>query len=568
MRQLRRWSGAHDIQFALFAPYCEAVALMGSWRRWQRQPMQRDERGWWRVAIPLRDGEYTYKFAVQSKSFFMVDRWVEVPDPRALQWTEDDTAACLLVRQGRRCDITYHWRHDDVPLPANDALIIYELQLSDFTGIPRSQRGSRPIPPLVQAVERLDYLRDLGVNAVELMPCNEFPGDYSWGYNPFSPFPVANAYGTPDDLCRFVDECHGRGIRVIHDGVYNHSTEDGPLTKIDYTYWYYQENPDEPDQRYGPKFDYEHFDVHLRIWPARELIRDAVICWIDRFHLDGIRFDATYLIRNFDFLHWLHSEIFNYVTQKPFITIAEHIPQDPAICGPDGPLDAAWHEDFSFQLLAVALGRDYNGHHAFDLDALVAVLDPPRQGYRSAFDIVNYLENHDRERVMYLLGKDANTFDRAAFRRLKLVATLLLTAPGMPMLWMGQEFGASNVKTLARIPLDWKLPHAANNADLLRHYQQLLTLRAHRPELHSDTLEIVAMHREQGIIAFKRWNGHGGITVVVANLRDDSAADVVIGDWPGDGIWQEWNATEQSIEGGTLHTSLEPSEAKIYLSQV
>ena len=498
----------NGIAFSLFAPYNESVALVGTFNNWQPLPMQKDDKGWWRVTIPIADGHYEYKFQVKSESFFQVGKVVEVTDPRAVALTRDSNENALLtVENGKRVVTSYQWKHDDKPLPANDALVIYEMHVGDFTGGPGDEpAGNNAVPKgtFLAVIEKLDYLASLGINAIELMPCNEFPGERSWGYNPTSIFAVENNYGTPDDLCQLVDECHGRGIRVIHDGVYNHAVETAPLTQIDYTYWYYKDNPDEPGNRFGPKYDYEHRDDNLGIWPARQHIRDAILFWIDRFHIDGVRFDATYLIKHFNFLSWLHSEIFQHIKHKPFYTIAENIPEDPNVAGPNGPLDAAWHENLMQQMVATTLGIEYDGRQPFNTYSLIHLLDPRTDGFSGAFNVVNYIDNHDHERIMNLLGEQAKIFGEPAFRRVKLGASLLLTAPGTPMLWMGQEWGEAIPKTTDWERISWALLQNSSNADLQRYYSGLITLRKESRALQSNTIEPLFNDSDRSIIAFKR----------------------------------------------------------------
>lgn len=558
---------SNGVEFTLFAPYNEEVALTGSWNGWGRIPMTKDERGWWRVSVPLPDGDYEYKFVVKSKSFFMEGQEAHVADPCAVQLTPDFENARLAVRHGQRAITTYEWKHDDKPLPPNDALVIYEMHVGDFTGGPGDDQDG-PKGRFQDAIHKLDYLASLGVNAIELMPANEFPTPRSWGYNPTSIFAVENTYGTPDDLCRLVDECHARGIRVIHDGVYNHSQENAPLTRIDYTYWYYRQNPDEPYNRFGPKFDYEHFDDNLQVWPARQHVRDAILFWIDHFHIDGVRFDATYLIKHFEFLDWLHDEIFKDVTYKPFYTIAENIPQDPKVTGQGGPLDAAWHEHFYQQMMSTILGMPRDGREPFNIDGIFSVLDPRRDGFGGAFNVVNYIDNHDHERVMWELGQTAKLFDAPAFRRNKLGAALLLTSPGVPMIYMGQEFGESAAKTTDWQKIDWSLLQNQTNADLMRYYAGLIHLRTHTRALQSNTFEPIFVDQGRSILAFKRWDDAGGLVVVVANLNDDYEGSIEIGNWPGDGAWHEhiYNY-DVEVQGSVLNDTLAESGVKIYLKR-
>lgn len=558
---------ANPIEFALFAPYNEEAALVGEWNDWQRIPMQKDDKGWWHVAVPLEDGEYEYKFAVKSKSYFMVDQWVEVADPRALKLTLDSLENSIItVKGGKQVFTTYEWKHDDVPLPGNDALVIYELHVGDFSGGPGDEQN--PNKGKFQAViDKLDYLKDMGINAIELMPCNEFPGERSWGYNPRSIFAVENNYGSPDDLCRLVDECHARGIRVIHDGVYNHSESNAPLTQIDHDYWYYHDNPDPEGLRFGPKFNYEHHDPNLNVWPARQHVRDAIKFWIDHFHIDGIRFDATALIKYYDYLDWLHENIHGYVKNKPFYLIAEHLPQDPTVAGEDGPMDAAWHEHYAHQITATILGKDRDGRQPYNLDGLEQVIDPRNDGFGGAFNVVNYIDNHDKDRILWELGQDATTFDDAAFRRVKLGAVILLTSPGVPMVWMGQEFGESAAKTMDWQRLDWSLLQNENNSDLLNYYKGLIRLRTSTPALHGNTIEFIAKMDERCILAYKRWDDAGGVVIVVANLADKFGGEFEIGNAGlEDDVWHEYiHNYDVTISGGVLKDSLAESEVKIYV---
>lgn len=556
------------VEFKLFAPYNESVKLAGSWNDWQPQDMTRGDDGWWRASVPLEDGEHPYKFDVVSKSFFAEGETLRVADPRALRITEDaDENSVVVVKNGQRVDVEYDWQHNDVPLPQNHELVIYEMHIGDFSGGPGDDQEG-PKGRFADAIEKLDYLAELGINAVELMPVNEYPGSYSWGYNPRSLFAVENGYGTPEDLCRFVDECHARGIRVLYDGVFNHTDGEAPLTKIDYTYWYHGQNNDPAEMQWGAKFNIEFCDEALGIWPARQHIRDAIILWLDLFHFDGIRFDATRAIRSFDFMGWLQAEIYNHIDGlKPFITIAEHVPEDPAITGPDGPFDAAWNESFSKQLMSTISTQEQDGRQPFNLDAVAGVLDPRHEGYANAANVIHYIDNHDQDRIMWQLG-EANFIDDPAFRRMEMGAALLLTAPGIPLLWMGQEFGESAPRMLERQPIDWSLLQNGRNAQLHDRYKYLIDLRTHAPALQGDAFEIIHQDGERGVFVFKRWDDGGSVIVVVANIEDKHQGAVEIGNWPGDGMWHEYTHNyDVDVQGGVMRDQLAESEVKIYLKK-
>lgn len=554
------------VTFELLAPYNEDVQLIGSWNDWQPTPMQCGDDGIWRADVALDDGDYHYKFEVVSKSFFAPGERLRVADPKALEVTRDsDENAIIRIRGGKRLMTSYQWQHDDVPLPANHELIIYEMHIGEFRGGPGD--SSEEQGTFQRVIEKLDYLVDLGINAVELMPVNEFPGHHSWGYSQRSIYAVENNYGTPDDLCHLVDECHARGIRVIHDTVYNHMEAEAPLTQIDYSYWFYEQNPDEAGLDFGPKFNYEHHDANLNIYPAREHVIGAMDQWVTLFHIDGLRFDATRALKYFDLLHWLHQEAHSRAGFKPFYTIAEHIPQDPTVAGPDGPVDAAWHDSFYRQMMATVLGVPFQDRDPFSTNAVLAVLDPRADGFPGAMNVIHYLNNHDEPRIMQLLGEMATTFDDAALRRNKLGATLLLTAPGVPMLWMGQEFGQSTPKTMERNPLHWALLENDLNAGLHAHYKHVIGLRKSNPALTSNNYETVLNQPERALLGFKRWNQDGNVVVVVANLKDEFAGDFeIVNVGLEDGAYREAiNGYETQVTGGRLADSLGESEVKVFI---
>ena len=303
---------------------------------------------------------------------------VDVFDPYALSLTRDDREASIFVmKNGQRQWIDYKWKHDEMPLPANGQLVIYELHVGDFAGKAEGQ-GT-----FADVIAKLDYIAELGVNCIELMPVKQFRGK-GWGYALDSLFGVENRYGKPEDLCRFIDECHGRGIRVVIDGVYNHADSESPLTKIAYEYWFYKDNPDPPEMQWGPKYNYSHFDKNLNVFPARKYVIDSILFWVEKFHIDGIRFDATRAIADFNVLKELADAAYAKINgMKHFLTVAEHIPEDPAITGRrrGSPMDAAWHEPLARHLQAVLSCTEQAGNNPDDLDGLIRKLNPVTNGY-------------------------------------------------------------------------------------------------------------------------------------------------------------------------------------------
>jgi 1,4-alpha-glucan branching enzyme len=551
-----------QVELALFAPYNETVELKADFTGWEPRPMVRGD-GWWRQLVALDDGDYRYKFRVKSLSYFARGELVEVFDPYALEVTGDeDENSVLRVRGGERTWTQHQWRHDDVPLPQNQDLVIYELFVGDFAG--GTERRGR----FEDVTARLDELRDLGVNCIELMPVKFSPGK-GWGYNLRSLFAVAAEYGTPDDLCRLVDECHGRGMRVVVDGVYNHADAESPLTRIDYGYWYHEQNPDPPEMQWGPKFDYGHFDEKLKLFPARKYVVDSIKFWVEKFRIDGIRFDATRAIGNFDTLRELASAGFERAGgRKPFLTVAEHVPEDPAITGfPDGPMVAAWRFSLGGHFRAVLTERADDGESPDDFEGLLASIDPARNGYLTGGRCVNYIVSHDHDRLMQLLGDKGGMFDDVAFARAKLGLGLLATIPGVPMMWMGQEFGAASEKSLDPRSLDWSLLKNARNSDLRDRVRLLFQLRHRLAALRNDSFQVCLADSERRVFAFKRWTDDGSVVVVAVNLRHQPAGQVVVGGCGlPDGPWREHIfGYDRDVRQGVLGDELGPSEVKIFV---
>lgn len=554
----------NKITLALFAPHNETVQLLGNFTDWQPRDLQRGDDGWWRGEFELADGEYEYRFRVKSKSWFSADQPVDITDPYATRINPlNSEATVLTIHDGKRVVDNYVWQHDDKPLPSDAELVIYEMHIGGFGWSPTEPDKNGTFETVIA---KLDYLTDLGINAIELMPVHEFPWDFSWGYNPRYHFAVESAYGTTSDFKRLVDECHARGIRVILDVVFNHGENEHPLGKIDYDYWFYRDNPDPEGVRFGPKFDYTHFDEQLKIFPAREYARACALFLQQEYHLDGFRFDATALINNFDFLREVRDLVKANSGGKPLIVIAEHLPPDPAVAGPNGPMDAAWHFGFHDQIKANILGKEYKGRRPYDMDATLAALDARRGGYSSTTNVVNFSNSHDESYAIAELGA-AGVFDEPAFRRAKNAAALVLTAPGIPMVQMGEEFGEYSPMSIEDVRIHWELLGTPLAQDLQKFYKNIIALRkANRSLQLADNIEFLYTSPEKQLLAFKRWDDGGNVAVVVVNLRDAAAGQVEIPNMPANGTWHEWiRDYDVTVEGGILRDQLAESEIKIYL---
>ncbi len=542
------------IEFSLFAPYIKRAAVRGDFSEWKDVELEKSADGYFRTTIELADGDYEYKFCVESNSPWQLGEWVCVTDPLATDVNDrNGENAIMHVRNGESVGDEYQWQHDDKPLPPDVELVIYEMHVADFGN---NFQG---------VIEKLDYLTGLGVNAIELMPIAEFPGDKSWGYNPRFFYAVESAYGNSADLKKLIDECHLRGIRVILDLVANHAQDETPLAQIDHNYWFAEKNTDQ--FQFGPKFDYNHWDDNFKLFPARKFMNEVAYYWATEFHLDGIRFDATALINNFDFLHWLGETVKHAGGPKPFYLVAEHLPIDPAIVGYGKPMDGLWHDYFYWQITATLRESEFQGWQPYNWDKIQDALEPSRIGIIGPTAAVQYISNHDHNRLLFELGT-ANIIDDKAFRKAKLGAALTLTSVGVPMIWMGEEFGEPTDKSMEARPLHWELLQNERNSDLFRYYSGLIYMRKTVNPLKTENIEFIHRDEANKVLAWKRWDNEGGVVAIVANLSDNALSDYQVPNFPDNGNWHEYTFNyDKSVENNVLVDGFGPSECKIYIKQ-
>jgi 1,4-alpha-glucan branching enzyme len=412
------------------------------------------------------------------------------------------------------------------------------------------------------AATKLADLAQLGINMVEILPVNEFPGSYSWGYNPTYPFAPCRAYGSPDDFKSFVEQAHQLGIGVILDVVFNHFSLDS-RTAPSLSMWCFDGECDgggvyfspEPQTPWGPRPAFGTPEVH-------DLIIDAVKSWVSDYHVDGFRWDSVIAIRN-QSLDGSGTEIVEgarllrdanvalHQLAPKVITIAEDLQGWSAITTPVDPstidqygsgygFDSQWDDNFFYTLTPLITAATDAER---DVTTLVGPLTsgPPMQR-------VVYTEDHDKvapqngpqyQRIPELVGMS----DRAywALRRSGLGLAIVLTAPATPMLFMGQEF----LETLPfpfspAAAMDWNNEQTYSGFRTMVH--DLIALRKnsnhHTAGLTGGNIQVIqAVNSPSPAIAYHRWaNGGPGDDVVVAANFSDAQLALSIG-LPEPGIW-------------------------------
>ncbi|MBV9157491.1 MAG: malto-oligosyltrehalose trehalohydrolase, partial [Acidobacteriaceae bacterium] len=344
---------------------------------------------------------------------------------------------------------SFAWSDQAWPGARLEGQVIYELHIGTFTkdGTWRS------------AAEKLEYLRETGLTMLEIMPVADFPGRFGWGYDGVQPYAPGSIYGTPDDMRTFVDRAHAVGLAVILDVVYNHLG---------------------PDGNYLPKFSPFYLtDKHRTDWgqainfdgdengPVREFFRENAAYWIREFHLDGLRLDATQDIHDESEPHIL-AEITQAARaaagDKPIVLIAENEPQCTRLIKPiehgGFGIDALWNDDYHHTAMVALTGKadayysDYRGTAQELLSAVKYGYLYQGQWYRwqakrrgtSALGVrraamINFIQNHDQ---VANSGRGQRVHELTSPGMFKAVVALSLLAPGTPMIFQGQEFGASS----------------------------------------------------------------------------------------------------------------------------
>jgi 1,4-alpha-glucan branching enzyme len=529
--------------FELFAPTIKSASLIADFNDWQEISMERSDDGYFRTTQLLADGVYQYRFKVATKSWFYTeDELKTITDPYATDVDPATQNSILKIKHGAKIVDEYVWRHDAPPLPENNAIVIYEMHVGDFSGGESDEftRGK-----YTDVVAKLDYLSDLGVNALELMPLKESPGDFNWGYSPIHYFSPDSAYGSTEQLKELVDKCHALGIRVIVDGVYNHASTDMALTQIDHDYWF-RHDPKNPEHNWGPEFDYEKKDETLGVMPARKFIYDSIRFWIREYQIDGIRFDAAREINSFDALRDFVKFSREMSSMKPFFTVAEYIPPSPSVTEPDGPVESCWNDSFMYILTGYLTGEEFNS------EEIKNAIDAKRLGYANATSVTNYLANHDQNRLFLKLG-EKGILDAEAYLRAKLGALILLTSVGVPMIWMGEEFGEYVPLSEQSNKINWTLLETGANKDLFEYYKTLIQLRKTNPAFYTANVEFFYEAPKDGVLAFLRFDENSNRAAIVLNLSDNDLENYEIPNFPVDGEWHEW----------TKNYNVEVTEAKL-----
>jgi maltooligosyltrehalose trehalohydrolase len=433
MKAGAEYTGNGWCKFSVWAPGKQQVVLHLVHPSNEKIAMQKDESGYFSARVEAPPG---------TRYFYIIDDADKgLPDPASRYQPEGVHGPSEVIDH-----TNFQWKDGNWKSLAFEDLILYELHIGTFT-----EAGT-----FESAIEKLDLLAEVGINAIEIMPVAQFPGDRNWGYDGVYPYAVQNSYGGPEGLKKLVDACHQKGIAVFLDVVYNHQGPEGNYI-----------------EQFGPYFT-EHYKTpwgkainYDGEWSdgVRDFYTENAIYWLREFHIDGLRFDAIHAVYDFGATHFwedVHSKIreLEKASGKTYYTVAESDLNAPRVIQPVEQngfgFTAQWLDDFhhaAYVLLDKA-GRD----RYYDFGTMQQLAKAYCEGFVHSGEFVQFRKRkygrssagiNGNKFVAFINNHDqsGNRFDGARLCALvgldesKIATAMLLLAPYVPMLFMGEEYG-------------------------------------------------------------------------------------------------------------------------------
>lgn len=594
-----------EVTLVLYAPGKNRISVIGeiagnSWSEQSQYQMNKTPDGnyWWLKLTGLIPGtEYAFQY--------LVDGSLKIADPYSVKILSGDdqyitattypglkpypsglTTGNVTVIQTN--EPTYNWQASSFTKPDKRNLIIYELLLRDFTDAHNWQT----------MIDTLSYLQRLGINAIELMPVNEFEGNDSWGYNPSFYFAPDKYYGTKNKLKEFIDSCHKKQIAVIIDMVPNHSYGQSPLAQLYWNSalnrpaannpWFNEVQP----HAFGFGQDFNHEKTITKYYWHR--IFDH---WLREYKIDGYRLDFTkgltqkpstndgqfsaYDQSRIDILKQYADSIHKYFPGT--YLVLEHL--------------AAKDEEQALQNLGfllwsgAGLNRAYNeatmGYHESNKSNISSIVyNSNGRGFTNPY-LVGYMESHDEERLMYknlTYGNSSGTYtiknETTALRRMEAAASLFITIPGPKMIWqfgergydksifacadnsIPQPYGTENCKLTRKEPR-WQYMQAENRKRLFEVNTALIKLRKTQPDLFNSTN---FEYNLVNAVKYFKISESNLSALIVANFDVVSATASV--SFQNAGVWYDYLSGETITATGAVQSiSLQPGEYHVYVNK-
>ena len=562
------------VTLKFFAPEKNTVNLIGDHNNWMVNSnsfmnLSTDSLYWWKTISNLIPGQkYTYQY--------LVDGIIKIADPLSplildpnndgnigslnypnpIPYPSSKTNGFVTVMEPGKTH--YNWVNTNFSPPAKKDLIIYELLVRDFV-------ASHSYKTLI---DTLDYLSNLGINAIELMPPGEFENNESWGYNPSFHMALDKYYGTPEHFKTFVDSCHGRGIAVINDIVFNQAFGQSPMVNL---YWdginsrpaannpWFNEVCPHPPYCWG--YDFDHSSQ-----ATRNFIDRVNHFWLDEYHIDGFRFDFTKGFSNnsnnydddrIDLLKRMADTIWS-VHPNSYV-ILEH-----------------WAANNEEKILAnYGMMLWGNVTHGYQESAMGFPANSNLVGgvykYRLWNDphLISYMESHDEERIMYknITYGNTNGSQNAknpikALERTEGLAVLMLTTPGPKMIWqfgeMGYDISIDYPCRICNKPILWNYLSENSRKRLYDVYKATINLRKSHPVFTGDDFT----YSLNGAVKTLTLNNPNMNALVAVNIDVNSQDKILY--FQNNGWWYEYFTGDSLEITGNTNITLNPGEYRIY----
>lgn len=576
-------NGGTSAIVTLFAPTKTSVYLLGDFNNWQSMPAYQmklapDGNRWWVQIDNLNPNtEYAYQFLVND-ALKIADPYSEKvldPDndsyitpavyPNLKAYPSGKTTGNVSVMQANQP--VYTWKNNSFTRPAKDNLIIYELLIRDFT----------TEHTYASTLQKLDYLKNLGINAIELMPVTEFEGNLSWGYNISYYFAPDKYYGTKNALQNFIDECHGKGIAVIMDMVFNHSFGQSPMVQL---YWdgnkpasnspWYNVDAKHP---YNVGFDFNHESPATKYF-----VKAAIKHWMQQYKIDGFRFDLSKgFTQNFTtgdgpfaaydasrVAIWKDYNNFIKSIDPNFYVILEHFADasEEKVLAEDGMMFWA---NINHNMNEATMGWLNDSDFSWGFFN--------KHNFAKSENLIAYIESHDEERLTYKNINFGNAFGgynvknlATSLKRNEMAAAFMFAIPGPKMIWQFGEVGYDysinfNGRTGDK-PIKWDYYADAKRKALYDAYAKFIKLKKNNPIFSSPTFN----YSTTGAIKHIKLTSGTNTVIVVGNF--DVVNQTANIDFGSAGTWI--NATGGSninLGNTTFAATLAPGEYHIFSKQ-
>lgn len=593
-----------SVTFSLYAPGKKSAFVIGDFTNWEvdvnfqmsKDSTAPDSVWFWKEVTELTAGQdYGFQYLVDN-TLRIADPYSElVLHPNDDQFIPESVFPNLKEYPAGQSDYVgvispgktpYVWEATDYVRPPQDELVVYELLIRDFF----------EQPSYTNLIDTLDYLQNLGINAIELMPVSEFDGNLSWGYNPNFHFALDKYYGSPNEFKRFVDEAHKRGIAVILDVVYNHASGQNALVRLWNNGGYSGPTSDNPYFNVTATHPFSVFnDMNHESPVTRRYIKRANEFWMKEYNVDGFRYDlskgftqkntggdvgawSAYDQSRVDILNDYADALWSY--DPDAYVILEHlgVNSEEKVLADYGMM--LWGK-MTDPYTEASMGYHDNGK-----SNLVGVLSSSRNFNDK--HLVGYMESHDEQWMMFKLrsfGNSSGSYDiknlNTALERQKLAGAFFFTLPGPKMLWqfgeLGYGFGNAGEQCLRESPdcpaiapgrtsakpIRWDYYDVPERKALYNAWGNLIRLRKASPAFTSPTQTFYSLG---GVIKNVRFVHTDTDVVMIGNFGVTSTTQNV--EFTQAGTWYDYFGKSQiSIEGTQSSIDLAPGEFKIFTTK-